>query len=113
MSAHEIELTIERIVLHDLPDVPRHRLLSAIEDALQRLLAADGLPADLAAKPISVPVAGVEVVPGASIDTMAAQIARSIMASLRPGTEGVRPGAVPRGAESFSQAHPSETAPGR
>lgn len=113
MSGHEIELTIERIVLHDLPAVPRQRLVSAIEDALLRLLAADGLPADLAAESIGLPAASIEVMPGASIETMAGQIARSIMTSLRPGMEGVPPGAVPRGAQLSSQAYPSETTQGR
>ena len=42
-------------------------------------------PAELAAEPISLPAASIEVTPGASIETMAGQIARSIMASLRPG----------------------------
>ena len=92
MSTPEIELTIERMVLHDLPAVPRHRLLSAIEDALLRLLAADGLPANLALEPISVPIAGVEVAPGASIDVMAGQIAQSIrqQRQLSPGLGGPR-----------------------
>lgn len=102
MSTHEIELTIERIVLHDLPAVPRHRLLSAIEDALLRLLAADGLPADLAAEPISVPVAGVEVTPGASIDAMAGQIAQSIVNNLKTGGVATLPSSAPLGSRAAS-----------
>lgn len=84
MSTHEIELTIERIVLHDLPAVPRQRLVSAVEDALSGLMTGLDLPPGLAVESISLPAASIEVAPDASIETMAGQIARAIMASLRP-----------------------------
>jgi hypothetical protein len=109
MSGHEIELTIERIVLHDLPAVPRHRLLAAIEDALQRLVSESGLPADMAVDAITVPAASVQIEPGASVETMAGQIARSVYASLRPATGGLQSGnTMPLGirqpgAEGWSQ----------
>ncbi len=113
MSTSEIELTIERIVLHDLPAVPRHRLVSAIEEALLHLLATHDLPAILATEPVNLGAATIEVRPGTSVDAMAAQIAQSIATSLRAGMEGVPSGAAPRGAQFYSQAHPSESAQGR
>lgn len=100
MSTSEIELTIERIVLHDLPAVPQHRLVSAIEDALQRLLADRNLPAELATAPISLPATSVEVMPGASIEIMAGQIARSILSGLPGNPGGVPSGAAPVDAQS-------------
>ncbi len=112
MSAHEIELTIERIVLHDLPAVPRQRLGHALEEALLCLLATHELPAELAAEPLNLPAATIEVLPGASVDALAAHIAQSIVTSLRAGTDAVLPGAVPRSAQSFSQAQRSEMAQG-
>lgn len=103
MSAHEIELTIERIVLHDLPAVPRHRLVHALEEALLRLLAAHELPAELAAEPLNLPAATIEVTPGASVDVMAGQIAQSIVASLKTGGSAASPGAQPAGGQPLSR----------
>ena len=99
MSAHEIELTIERIVLHDLPAVPRHRLVHALEEALLRLLAAHELPAELVAKPLNLPAATIEVMPGTGVDAMAAQIAQSIVTSLKTGGSATPSGSAPPGSQ--------------
>lgn len=103
MSGHEIELTIERIVLHDLPAVPRHRLTSAIEDALLRLLATHDLPAELAAEPLNLPAATIEVMPGTSVDAMAGQIAQSIVTSLKTGGSAAPPGSQPASGQPSSR----------
>jgi hypothetical protein len=100
MSTHEIELTIERIVLHDLPAVARHRLMSAIEDALLRLLATHELPPELAAEPLNLPAATIEVMPGTSVDAMAGQIAQSIVTSLKTGSAAAPSSSAPPGSRS-------------
>lgn len=102
MSGHEIELMIERIVLHDLPTVPRHRLVSAIEDALLRLLATDDLPAELATEPVNLPVATIEVTPGVSIDAMSGQIAQSIVNNLKTGGVATQPSSAPLASRAAS-----------
>ncbi len=91
MKASQLELTIAQLILHDAPPVAQHHLLAAIEEALQRLLAARGLPADMARDTITVPAASVQIEPGASVETLASQIAQSVYASLQPGADGAAP----------------------
>jgi hypothetical protein len=73
--------------------------MHALEEALLRLLATHELPAELAAEPLNLPAATIEVLPGTSVDIMAGQIAQSIVSSLKSGVSAGLPGSQPAGGQ--------------
>jgi hypothetical protein len=86
-----LELTIERLILPDLPPVHRERVAAAIEQELARLWAEQGSPPGLdAGAPITLHASSVQSAPGARPEAIGAQVAQSIYSSLA-GSEG-RPG---------------------
>jgi hypothetical protein len=84
MSKANVELRIERLVLHDLSASQRHRIAAMIEQELSRLLTERGVPPQLAARGESIPIdaASVTVAPNTRPDAIAAQVAQSIYSNL-------------------------------
>ncbi|HEX9372632.1 MAG TPA: hypothetical protein VF897_16595 [Roseiflexaceae bacterium] len=88
-----IELSIEKLILHDMPLAQRHQVAAAIEQELARLLAERGVPPDLAARGGSIPIdaARVEISAGLRPEAIGAQVAESIYGSLAGGQPQAQP----------------------
>ncbi len=98
MSAANLELTIDKLILHDVPAGQRQRIAAAVEAALARLFDEQGIPAALSsgAALSALDVGPIDVAAGAGADAIGAQVAQSIYSSLagtgRPTEVGWRPG---------------------
>jgi hypothetical protein len=83
-----LELSIDQLILPDLPLVHRERVAAAIEQELARLWAEQGSPPGLdAGAPITLNASSVQAAAGARPEAIGAQVARSIYSSLA-GSEG-------------------------
>jgi hypothetical protein len=83
----ELELHIERLVLHDLPGHQRHRIAAAITAELERLVAEQGLPPGMAASgSIELPSADITVTAGARPEAIGRQVAQSLYRSFAGGS---------------------------
>jgi hypothetical protein len=84
-----LELTIERLILPDLPLVFRERVAAALERELARLWAEQGpLPGVEAGEPLALSASTIQVTAGARPDEIGAQVAQSIYTSLAGGEGG-------------------------
>jgi hypothetical protein len=93
-----LELTIERLILPDLPLVYRERVAAALEGELARLWAEQGPPTGVeAGEPLALSASTIQVAAGARPDEIGAQVAQSIYTSLAGGGEG--PGRPERSTE--------------
>jgi hypothetical protein len=94
MSAPELDLYIERLVLEKLSPSERERVATALVAELERLVAEQGLPPDLvAAGSINLPHHGVTVAAGSRPDAIGVQVAQSLYHSLSGGTAPAESGA--------------------
>ena len=81
-----LELTIERLILPDLPPPYRGRVTAAIEEELARLWREQGPPPGVdAGASITLNTSCVQLVSDARPEAMGAQVARSIYSSLAGG----------------------------
>ena len=95
-----LELSIERLVLHGLTPAQGHLLREAVEQELTRILAEEGIPPGLAAGGhlARLPGGSFDVPPGAKPAAVAAQVARSIYGGMgggaapTPGGKAAAPG---------------------
>ena len=86
-----LELSIDQLILPDLPLVHRERVAAALERELARLWAEQGPPPGVeAGELLALSARSVQVTAGARPDEIGAQVARSIYTNLGGG-EG-RPG---------------------
>jgi hypothetical protein len=92
-----LELSIDHLILPDLPAVHRARVAVALEQELARLWAEQGPPPGVeAGERLALSASTIQVVAGARSDEIGAQVARSIYTSLvggggsLAGQEGVR-----------------------
>jgi hypothetical protein len=73
-----LELHIDKLVLHDLDLAQRHRLAAAIERALTQMFTERGVPGNLNAETLALDVSTIQVSPSAKADVIGAQVAQSI-----------------------------------
>jgi len=96
MSQANLELTIGRLLLPDLPPSQRARVTAVIEQELTRLWAEQGVPAGVAGDGLALDAATIELPAGTSAQAMGVQVAQSIYNRLagtsRPATEPTRSG---------------------
>ena len=86
-----LELSIEHLILPDLPLVFRERVAAALEQELARLWAEQGPPPGVeAGEPLALSASSVRVAASARPDEIGAQVAQSIYTSLVRG--GGQPG---------------------
>jgi hypothetical protein len=89
-----LELSIEHLILPDLPLVHRERVAAALEQELARLWAEQGPPPGLeAGEPLALSPSSVRVAASAQPEAIGAQVAQSIYSSLvgaggQPGWPG-------------------------
>jgi hypothetical protein len=84
-----LELTIERLILPDLPPLQRRRVVAAIEAELGRLWAEQGIPPGLdAGASITLNASSVQAAARARPDQIGAQVAQSIYHGLAGGGGG-------------------------
>lgn len=84
MKQTKIELTIEELILRDVPYALRHHIAEAVEQELARLLSEQGLPPYLE-QGGSIPdidIGHVQVAGDARADTLGFQVARSVYGKL-------------------------------
>jgi hypothetical protein len=78
-----LELTIDHLILPDLPLVFRERVAAALERELARLWAEQGPPLGVeGGEPLAWSASSVQVAAGARPDEIGAQVAQSIYTSL-------------------------------
>ena len=82
MKRANLELTIERLLLPDLPLDARARVVAAFERELTRLWSEWGAPPGFAGESLALSAAGVEVPAGTAPDDMGVQVAQSIYGRL-------------------------------
>ncbi len=93
-----LELTIDHLILPDLPLVHRERVAAALEGELARLWAEQGPPPGVeAGERLALSASSVQVAAGARPDEIGAQVAQSIYHSLAGG--GGQPGWPERSTE--------------
>ena len=93
-----LELSIEHLILPDLPLVHRERVAAALEQELARLWAEQGPPPGVeAGEPLALSASSVRVAASARPDEIGAQVAQSIYTSLAGG--GGQPGRPERSTE--------------
>jgi hypothetical protein len=82
-----LELTIERLILHDMPDSDRYQIAAAIEAALTRLLSERGVPPGLAQQRHAAYVEGgsLRLAPGSTVETLGVEVAQAIYDGLARG----------------------------
>jgi hypothetical protein len=81
-----LELSIERLVLPDLPLVHRERVAAALEAELARLWAEQGLPPGVGGgASIVLNASGVQVAAGARPEAIGARVAQSVYGDLAGG----------------------------
>jgi hypothetical protein len=84
-----LELSIEHLILPDLPLVHRARVAAALEGELARLWAEQGPPPGVeAGEPLALSGSSVQVAAGALPEAIGAQVAQSIYTSLAGGGGG-------------------------
>jgi hypothetical protein len=84
-----LELTIDHLILPDLPLVYRERVIAALEGELARLWAEQGPSSGVeAGEPLALSASSVQVAAGARPDEIGAQVAQSIYTSLVGGGGG-------------------------
>ncbi|HEX2095733.1 MAG TPA: hypothetical protein VHG28_25265 [Longimicrobiaceae bacterium] len=86
-----VELSIERLILHGLDPTDGHGLRAAVEAELVRLIAEEGLPPRFAAggEVARLPGGVFEVPAGAKPAEVAAQVARAVYSGMGGGRPGV------------------------
>jgi hypothetical protein len=82
MNRANLELHIDKLVLHDLDLAQRHRLAAAIERALTQMFAERGVPGDLNAETLAIDASTIQVSAGAKADAIGAQVAQSIYSQI-------------------------------
>lgn len=96
MRNANLQLTIEHLVLPDLPPSQRLRVATIVEQELGRLWAEQGMPAAMAGSSSKLEGARVEVAAGADVQDMGRQVAHAIYGQLSgqarsiPGSERSR-----------------------
>jgi hypothetical protein len=85
MSQANVKLQIEELLLDGIPYAQRQRVAAALERALQRLIAEQGLPGDAASRALS-SIGPIEVSPHARAETVGQQAAQSIYRQLSSPT---------------------------
>jgi hypothetical protein len=84
-----LELTIDHLILPDLPLVYRERVAAALEQELARLWAEQGPPTGVeAGESLALSATSVQVAAGAQPEAIGAQVAQSIYTSLAGGGKG-------------------------
>jgi hypothetical protein len=84
-----LELSIDHLILPDLPLVHRERVAAALEQELARLWAEQGPPSGIeAGEPLALSASRVQVAAGAGPEAIGAQVAQSIYTSLAGGGGG-------------------------
>jgi hypothetical protein len=84
-----LELTIDHLILPDLPLVHRERVAAALEGELARLWAEQGPPSGMeAGEPLALSASTVLVAAGARPEAIGAQVAQSIYHGLAGGVGG-------------------------
>jgi hypothetical protein len=95
-----LELSIEHLILPDLPLVHRERVTAAMEQELARLWAGQGPPPGLeAGEPLALRASSVQVAADARPEAIGAQVAQSIYTGLAGGGGG------PGGPERSTNEH--------
>ena len=100
MSAPELDLHIDRLVLHDLPSSQRDRVAAAIVAEIERLVAEQGLPLGLAADAVvDLPSHAVSVAAGLNPEAIGVHVAQSVFSTIAGGpSQPVQPSAPQPGA---------------
>jgi hypothetical protein len=84
-----LELSIDHLILPDLPLVFRERVAAALERELARLWVEQGPPTGVeAGEPLALSASTVQVAAGARPEAIGAQVAQSIYTSLAGGGGG-------------------------
>lgn len=82
MKQANLNLTIEQLLLPDLPYSQRVQVAAALEQAFQRLWLEQGVPAGFAGDALALSVAKIEVDAGAPPEVMGTQIAQALYGQL-------------------------------
>jgi hypothetical protein len=83
-----VELLIEELVLDGLPYDQRHRVATALESELHRLIAEQGLPAGWGGEEARLDGARVQVSAGWSAETMGARAAQAVYGQMVGSGQG-------------------------
>jgi hypothetical protein len=95
VSQANVKLRIEELILDGLPYNQRQRVAAALERALQRLIAEQGLPQDAASRALS-GIGPIEVSRHARAETVGQQVAHAIYRQLSsPSSDRMPPGNSP------------------
>ena len=87
MNQANVKLQIKELVLDGLPYNQRQRVAAALEGALQRLIAEQGLPEGVVSQTLS-GIGPIEVSPHARAETVGRQVADNIFRQLNEGAGG-------------------------
>jgi hypothetical protein len=82
MSRENLHLTIDHLVLPDMPPSQRTRIVEIIEQELGRLWVERGMPSTNAGVPMTLKAAQVEVAAGTDVPLMGRQVAHAIYGQL-------------------------------
>jgi hypothetical protein len=82
MSKANLRLTIEHLVLPDLPPSQRLRVVEIVEQELGRLWAERGMPTAMVGESSTLGAARIEVAAGADAQAMGRQVAHAIYTKL-------------------------------
>jgi hypothetical protein len=82
MSRANLQLTIDHLVLPDLPPSQRVRVVEIVEQELGRLWAERGMPATMSGASLTLEAARIEVAAGADAQAMGRQVAHALYGQL-------------------------------
>lgn len=82
MSRANLHVTIDHLVLPDMPPSQRVRLVEIIEQELGRLWMERGMPSAIAGGSLALEAAQVEITAGADAPTMGRQVAHALYGQL-------------------------------
>jgi hypothetical protein len=82
MNRANLELTIDRLLLPELPPSQRARIVQVIEQELARLWAERGIPAGVSGESLTLESVSLELPAGASAQVIGVQAAQSIYGEL-------------------------------
>jgi hypothetical protein len=89
----KVELHIDELILEGVPGYQRQQIASAIEQALTRLVAEQGLPPDWQ-NGLSLAALTEQIRPGSRPEAIGQQVARAIMGGISATPHAGQPGAV-------------------
>ena len=86
MANRPLRLNLDRLVVHGMAPAHAKALGPLVQAELQRLVAAGGVPAQLARGGRIPPLSGVHAAPGAAPEAVAAQVAKAVYGAMGGST---------------------------